>query len=534
MVALNDERYVYESLTRFNYFPNQKNAVVEMPPIFTTTTFTPEIAERIIASSPNRSGGWDQVSYAITRHNNVPRTLSLMHPVSCAYLAKTIYNNWSHLKSVMNNEQSVIKPAIHTDGRIMIMNYEDADEKAARSLEDSFGKMFRVETDISGCFNSIYTHSIPWAVIGFEAAKAKVKARPKQPEGWYDRLDMHQRWVKRNETQGIAIGPASSSIIVELILGCVDKVLVSRNFNYRRYIDDYIGFCATYEEAQEFIRVLAAELERFKLNLNLQKTVITALPCPVSDHWVSKLSAAAPNTIIDALNTRRKLQSSEIVQYLDYAVRLNKETPDGSVLKYAVSSIMHSIDKDGSNTVFLYVLGLSWHYPVLIPHLKPILELCGLDAADYERQFNLLIGENSRNRRSDAVTWAMYFLLKYNLTLSSEFTQVVIDSKDCAALVCLNLLRPDEPLLQDFVNGLLGGTEYDRDQYWLLLYEFYRMGKIDNPYDDQAFPIMKKYQVQFTTRSEGPTRAEQYCDYLANPFADEHFVFDSFEKFTDT
>ncbi|AEB58087.1 antiviral reverse transcriptase Drt4 [Ectopseudomonas mendocina] len=536
MTAYIEERYVYESLTRYNYFPNQKDLVGEMPPIFSTTTFTPEISEKIIStgSLKARKIGFDYVTYSVTRHNNVPRALGLMHPVASAHLARHISANWGEISWIKSNECSVIRPAIYTDGRIVVMNYEDSDTKTVRALVDGFGKRFRVETDISGCFSSVYTHSIPWAVVGFDESKKKLKEGKKAGEShWSDDLDYYQRNARRGETQGIPIGPASSTIIVELILGKVDKALVDAGYTFRRYIDDYICSCSTYEEAQEFIRMLGVELAKYKLGLNLQKTKISGLPEPVSDLWVSQLGIATPNSIIDATYGRRKLLSSEVIQYLDFAVRLNSSTPDGSVLKYAVASIVGQLDDWVAHPVFVYVLNLSWHYPVLIPYLEKIVRDSSFDLSDYVGYFNALIIENAKNRRSDGMVWPLYYLIKYGLEISQEAADALVKSEDCVALSCLFMLLPDHEGLRGFVLGLQGEREYVLDQYWLLLYQFYCSGIIENPYSDNVFPILKDYNVNFIGLDSDPTLAEQYCDYLNNPFRKEGEEVKSLDDFIE-
>jgi hypothetical protein len=534
MTAYNEVRYVYEALTRFNYFPNQKDAIGEMPPIFSTTSFTPEIANEIIKSDSLkvRKIGFDCVTYSVTRHNNVPRNLGLMHPAICAHLAKHITDNWQEIKVVKENECSMIRPDIYQDGRIVIMNYEDSDTKTVRALKDGFGKRFRVDTDISGCFGSIYTHSIPWAVVGFEASKAKLKEKNGNgAKHWSDQLDYYQRNARRNETQGIPIGPASSTIVVELILGAVDKALAGEGYTFRRYIDDYIAFCATYEEAQDFVRKLGFELSKYKLGLNLQKTKITRLPEPISDVWVSQLGAATPNPIIDAAYGRRKLLTSEVIQYLDYAVRLNSMTPDGSVLKYAVSSVVGHLDDWVVEPIFAYVLNLSWHYPVLIPYLDLIVKGVDVDMSKYEKYFNDLIVENARSRRSDGMAWPLYYLIKYGLAVSEEAAEEVVRSEDCVALVCLFKLQPDNELLKKFADQLFGESEYVLDQYWLLLYQMFLAGAIKSPYEDNVFDLMRNYDVNFIKLDNKQTFAELYCDYLNNPFADENTKFDAFDVF---
>lgn len=156
-----DLRHTYEALTRYNYFPNQK-VIQELPPCFSSRGFTPEISELLSArkTPKDRSGGYDHVEYHSTRHNNVPRTLGLIHPAAYAPLAKVIVDNWERISEIGHNEQSMIKPSIYADGRMLVMNYEDPEERMIKSLRDGFGCNYRVTTDISGCFGSVYSHSI--------------------------------------------------------------------------------------------------------------------------------------------------------------------------------------------------------------------------------------------------------------------------------------------------------------------------------------------------------------------------------------
>ncbi|MDZ7904226.1 MAG: hypothetical protein U5L01_17610 [Rheinheimera sp.] len=43
---------------------------------------------------------------------------------------------------------------------------------------------------------------------------------------------MFQRKTKRNETQGIPVGPATSSIVSEIILGRIDTELAAKGYEY--------------------------------------------------------------------------------------------------------------------------------------------------------------------------------------------------------------------------------------------------------------------------------------------------------------
>lgn len=529
-----EKRYMYEALTRYNYFPNQKDGAQELPPCFSTVSFTPEIVEVLAALSERNSEkrstlGYDQVSYSATRHNNVPRLLALIHPKAYSLLVKSIHDNWDNLSFITKSKCSVIKPEQHQDGRMLVMNYENVTTKIQSDVKSSFGKRFRVDSDIASCFPSIYSHSIPWAIIGFDEAKKQLSEGKKH---WADKVDMFLRRSKRNETQGIAIGPGTSSVIVEVILGAVDERLSESGFKFKRYIDDYICFCETYENAQNFIQILAKELSVYKLNINLLKTKIVELPEPTTDNWITELTSSFPVGICGEDN-QRKLTKIEIIHFLDTAVKLNKEAPDGSVIKYAVSSILQYVEPDSATAVLDYVINLAWHYPILIPLLDSLLSSDGVEVTEYENQLNIIIIENAKNLRSDGMAWPLYFIKKYNLSFTTDSFDETLKSEDCIAIICLYSIGDIDNRIIKFSQNVSSKSVYERDQYWLLLYQLYKDGCIDIPYEDSVFDILKGHDVNFLPEKGHSNLAQQYCDYLNDPFrelTDEGEEMKSFKK----
>ena len=77
----------------------------------------------------------------------------------------------------MKDENSAITAEQHNDGRLFIMNYEDHETKTKNTLDISFGAGFRAHADIANCFGSIYTHSLEWAIQGYEEAKERLRDR---------------------------------------------------------------------------------------------------------------------------------------------------------------------------------------------------------------------------------------------------------------------------------------------------------------------------------------------------------------------
>lgn len=518
-LGLSPERHFSEALTRWNYFPNQKDSASELPPCFTTRRFTPEIAVELsnLPIQATRKQHWfDLVEYRVTRYNNISRTLALLHPLAYARLHARIMANYEEITKLTSSKQSAIRVEEHIDGRMIIMNYESHEIRTNTALEDTFGKRFRAHTDISNCFGSVYSHSLEWAIQGYDEAKKNLYATPKH---WSSLLDVAFRNTKRNETSGLTIGPAASNLAVEIILCRIDKVLDEYGFIFTRYIDDYTAYCETHDEAQSFIRLLGQELSSYRLSLNLNKTSIKELPEPLQDSWTSSLNNALPKrTDNEGMLT---LSTSEAINFLDFAVRLNNETPDGSVLRYAISAIAPRANNGTAVAVFNYALNLSWHFPALLPLLEKIDARS--DAYDIDAthdKLNKIIAINALHRRSDGMCWALYYLKQLNREPGGNQITEVINSKDCAAITMLCQFNSSVALAKEYALRIIkDATLYELDQNWLLLYELFLHDHIDDPYPTEStFALLKKYDVSFLYPADRSSHAEQFCHVLSNPF----------------
>ncbi|WP_429064372.1 antiviral reverse transcriptase Drt4 [Aeromonas veronii] len=513
-----EERELYVALTRYNYFPNQKSSIGELPPCINSRQFTPEISDALIAINDARRGGYDLVTYFATRYNNASRELSLIHPRAYCRLARHITDNWHLIRHIKENENSFIKPEEHQDGRIVVMNYEDPIEKTNRVLNNSFGKRYIVSADISSCFDSIYTHAISWGLVGFDFAKTN-----RGDHHWFNKYDMYQRYCKRNETQGVPIGPAASNIALEVILSNVDSELRNANFLFNRYVDDYTCYCETSEIAHKFILTLSKELKKFKLTLNTQKTVITELPSPAQDSWVTEILSCLPSRLNHAHDEEPKLTASEAVTFLNNSILINKKTPDGSVLKYAIQLIIEHLDLSAPLSVYRAVLSLSWHYPILIPYLDSLIEKAELSNDEIEPDLKKLIEENSALMRSDGICWPLYIMKKNNIMPSSGVVESVLNSKDCVALTILNSMINSEEIVAFAKEVIATDDKYYIDTYWLLIYQLFREGKIDDVSDNMsAFVIMRDRGVNFIPE-DIITQAELDSDAVKLKMIFSHF-----------
>lgn len=471
--------FLLKALLQHNFFPSQKRDKEELPPVINSKKFTLAVSRKLLALH-KRHGGYDQVEYKITRYNNVPRPLSIPHPMGYAHLCHSLYSNWNNLNYITKNKNSVIYPKKHNDGRIMIMDYENSRLQIKRKIEMSFNKRFCVHTDISNFFPSIYSHSIPWALVGFSVAK-----KDRDPKKGFNMIDACQRLIKRNETNGVPIGPATSNIISEAILAQIDKILSSEGFVFIRFIDDYTAYCQTFSQAEKFIRRLSEELAKYKLLLNIKKTEIEQLPITTSPEWIVDLTTRKPD--------KDKLIPTTAIRFLDYAVDKQLGSPDGSVLKYATKSIVNDLKGNtivSSDTVILilqYVLGLCARYPILLPVLDILFKEVPMNLGKkYVGQLINILEEQAINRRSDAMAWSLYYLNKFSVAIPRGIAVQVINSQDCIGILVLYLSKKYDKDIIAFANSLDKSDLFLLDQYWLLLYQLFFDGKIQNPYQDKS------------------------------------------------
>lgn len=102
--------------------------------------------------------------------------------------------------------------------------------------------------DVQNCFDSIYTHSIAWAINGgVDIYKDTFEGKCDGSVGvlW----DKMMQEMNYNETNGIVIGPECSRIFAEVIMQYVDQMVEQQllikgyrnkvDYECYRYVDDY-------------------------------------------------------------------------------------------------------------------------------------------------------------------------------------------------------------------------------------------------------------------------------------------------------
>lgn len=275
-----------------------------LPPLFTSLDFY-EFCNKVNPSF-NKKESNDYVSFLAMRNINIPRPISIPTPMKYQLLCEELKKNWDTIQTFFYNvtqSQSYKISRIHIRkrfdkegecyfGSLFEMNYHnwsDEDSVEDNLLLSSFNNTYYaskyvVKADISSCFPSIYTHSLPWALVGKEEAK-----RQRKKDRWFNEIDKACRKTKNGETHGLLIGPHCYNLLAEIVLTSIDKTIYDSGFKFFRNIDDYTCYVISYEQAQTFLNTLEKCLASFGLLLNHKKTTIDELPAARTDHWKRQL-----------------------------------------------------------------------------------------------------------------------------------------------------------------------------------------------------------------------------------------------------
>ena len=460
--------YAYEALLRFNYFPMVKNRRDDLPPVFSTRRFKPKIADELITKmkSQKRREGFDQIVYRCNRFNNAIRTMHLPHPLPYARLCQTLRDNWDNLEFVCKNKSSKIRPEQHNDGKLVAMGEYDLgrlvvmdNPRFPKSLEKylsvATGAFFRTSADISNCFPSIYTHSIPWALVGHAVEK-----KDHDPKKWFNAIDAKQRHLKRNETQGVPVGPATSNVIAEIILARVDKRLRKLGYRFIRAIDDYQCYTATRDEGVCFIRDLELELDRYLLKLNSKKTKCHQLPLPERAEWINEFCALA--------GEKKSVSGNEMFRLLDLAVDFQSRWPADNVLKYAATFLLKRVSPYNAYTFVEYLLQLAFHNASVLPLIAEVMDNYEIELDD--DVLDQLLDFHLRYRRSDVVCWLLLIINLNGGRASKAAATEIIKQRDCMPMALMATARNHRKKIDKFLLNVDETQNYEMDQYWLLIY----------------------------------------------------------------
>jgi hypothetical protein len=447
------------------------------------------------------NNGCDYIRYYSMRNVNIPRLLAIPNPFAYANLCNCLSKNWEeeiqlHLGIQTENQTHKIS-RIHIrkmkgSDCLFEMNYKNIDKDGTPEQSLIIKSKFIVEADISNCFPSIYSHSIPWGLVG----KNKARNTRYDKTAWYNNLDFYIRNTKNQETNGLLIGPHTSNILSELILTVIDKCLYDKGFRYVRYIDDYICYTETYEKAEQFLLDLSSALKEFELTVNTKKTKIIPLPQPLNVDWKNRLATI----VIEKEGEDEKpfFRKKQLEAFIDMVIELTTENNNAAILNYAIKMVVNTQLGVAAKRYYINII----HYLLLnYPYLVHIMDDYVFTPFEIDKEKIREIADNLfevgiTKRTYEACNYAVYWALKHDFELrNSDATTKSLNSNDCIFMLLSYLYAKkskDNAALEQHNAKAKELKDTDIDRYWLYVYEV--LSKDDLSID---FKAIKNQNITF-------------------------------------
>ena len=458
---------LYEKLILYGLFSEK------LPDVFDCTDFLN------FCSQKNRKGfqggKYNYVSYESMRNNNVPRIIGIPTPMSYQLLCRCISDNWTdirdHFRKYTSNQKHIVS-RIHIRkmnemNALFKMNYSNWKIDGTPEPDIIIGKSYRVSVDISKCFPSIYTHALPWALIGKENAK-----KNKNSKSWYNDIDKYTRNTTNEETHGILIGPHTSNILSEIILCKVDYELCKK-WDYIRHIDDYTCYVKDKNEADSFIIDVGRELKKYGLFLNHKKTKIEEMPVTLGESWVNQIQSK----IIYFEKFHPYVKYSETKIFINFCIDLMyKNNKNSSILFYGLKVLTKlRLTNNAKRYVEKIFASLAIIYPYFIPMLHTHIFIPFNTEQDFISKITNLIFNNCFKKNIfEGCSYSLYYAILSSFELDNFNIDDIIDKNDCMLLLmsliyCRNFNRKD--YLKKLKNHAKTLSNDYMDEYWIFIYE---------------------------------------------------------------
>ena len=424
---------VLDNMLRRGYFPK------ELPPCFNTRTLAdalndPRFVADNVFKAPKPSNRTQLVnasqsvslptSHSLINPGKNRRQLQIPHPTHFYSLSKALNDNWNDIISHCQcSTLSLSTPKLDPENNRAIVLNESGDVRPLRRIADRTHGNFLLVCDIAAFYNSIYTHSIPWAF------HTKGVAKQLRKDSLYGNLiDKLTRNGQDGQTRGIPTGTDTSFVIGESILSAVDREIVSRPSHIKgfRFYDDFEIVCQDEISAREVLITIEECLREFELQLNDRKTRIVSLPELLDHEWVSALRNFSLNPIPTGMC---------LVDFTDLAFRLSKNFPHDQVLKYALK-ILFKVDATEIwliyQDILLQILRSEPQLARLVSHQLITYSLKGLSLGKEKLKETL---ENNITRymklgATNEVVWCIWMCLLFGLHIDEKVASVLTQTDD--------------------------------------------------------------------------------------------------------
>lgn len=459
------------------YFPS------ELPPPFTSFDFgrhAPAIASEL--DLPKISKFWTKPEqYSVPRYGHARRALAIVNPVNQLLVSQIIASNWLAIrKRLKRSKITEFDPQIVLKGPGRAVTGVDFDGVARRKAEllANFGRY--VKTDVARFYPSVYTHAIPWSLVGKEFAKANHNDKVFK-SSFANQLDKAVGAGQQGQTIGIPIGPDTSRIISELIAVEVEEIVRTHlpDLDNRavRYVDDILIGLNDHETPSAVLSALSLALYEYELELNAEKTVTLGLGCAHAPEWINYIRTFE-------LNSRAGRQRDDLDSYFEQALFLADANPRENVLLFAAKrAASFNVDQSNISHLVRWLLYSSRRAPSCLSfvaeHLAATASTHFLPDEEIESFILQQLPLKAEAVHTDEVAWLLFWAREIGLKLPvAAFEKVTKLRSSAVGLITLDLRERGQ------IDGKLTVTEWRKaattdglkSELWLIAYEATKKG----------------------------------------------------------
>lgn len=415
---------IFENLVRNEYFP------AELPPCYSSKKLADEHLHfaKFIKNLNQRESV--PLTFNGYKSEYSRRKFGIPNPYHYLKAIDTIVLNSKDIMCIF--QSSEISLSCPTK---KIPKKDQAYSKRSNSIADTKNELeciyqnnqYGIELDINSFFNSIYTHSIPWAIHGKNKAKA---TRDKTLYG--NVIDLNLRSMNYGQTNGILVGNAISRIISEIILCRIDVKIKEKfpDIKCKRYVDDYYIYLNDETNIKSVISFIRTELGKYELALNENKIKICESPFLFGKPYIEEIRQSI------------LLEPDDFLSKL--IITFNKHK-DISIFRYGLQVIsLHNYDKKKWPQMESKLLNLWTRFPSLsnlfvdiFMQNKENVHLNYLKNTLYDIIENSFILSNHQE-----MIWAVWCIKIFNLKISIECIRKIIESQnDLAIIILLDIVQ---------------------------------------------------------------------------------------------
>ena len=508
-----------EQLIKYGYISEQ------VPPFFNSLALFENYTNLL---SVEEKKPCDCMGFTIPKNNETRRHIKIPNPSKQIQLFNYLLLNERELeKRFTDNEYSLSNPFYYSNAE-----YEDFTffnlpllreskpnlikstflPNLDKKMNESMGYKYCYRLDLANFYDSIYTHSIEWAIIGKEEAKKNIRLKIPNLGSELDKL---VRATNSNETSGIPTGPFTSRIISELILTKVNSEIKSLSvennvdFKFVHYVDDYEFYFRSESDIHKVKNKITGIFESYRLRINENKTSLIKYPYHSSKDLKSEFEKF--------IEKYEEKKDDHILRLLFFKADEFTSNGEKGAYKYLYKMLSNKIDLNKSwNIIEPFIIGHLLSQPSLSQHITDlILKYNNLISAEFKKELYNNLCLSLDNHLHNESQWLLWSLMKINYQFTSkDLVEMYIKCDD--DLTKIMLIRQIYKLNKNTGVKLkalmvqevevLALLDFESER-WLLMHEWYMNSwegykKFKTQYNkNKFFQAMKKYKVTFIAKN---------------------------------